>query len=352
MRIRIVCQEGFSPQYTGGGSYLNQLYRYLTFHDYLKLTEPNDGGILRELLTPVTHASAKKQILQSLQDGESIDLVHNNNVLSMPNFPDVPVVTTVHHVHFKMIEGPNGLLPNIKYYPQERLMLKNSDYVIAVSEFTRNRLQRYYHYPADHLYVIPNGINTDLFHARSHKEKRTIIFPNALRYPQRKGTYFILPFLQEILRSDPDLTFIFTGLTSPEGEAILKSLPSNFQYLGFIDERDLSMLYQSACCVLFPSRYEGYGLVPLEVIASGGIVLSSDVGAVRTYLQDGKNGFILPDDPTRWKETVQAILADDTLRASIRRNNRSYIVRSWKECAEDHRRCFENILTEPGSQSP
>jgi glycosyltransferase involved in cell wall biosynthesis len=344
MRIRIVCQEGFSPQYTGGGSYLNQLYRYLPFTDYIKLTGPDNGGILNELLTPLTHASAKKQISRSLQDSTAIDLIHNNNVLSMPNIPDVPVVTTVHHVHFKMIEGPNGLLPNLKYYPQERLMLKNSDHVIAVSEFTRDRLQRYYHFPTDHLHVIPNGINTDLFHIRNHKEKRVIVFPNALRYPQRKGTYFILPFLKEILDADPGLSCIFTGLTSPEGAAILQDLPSNFQYTGFIDERELSMLYQSACCVLFPSRYEGYGLVPLEVMASGGIVLSSDVGAVRTYLKDGKNGFILPDDQHQWKDTLQSVLFDDTLRAMIRRNNRTYKVRSWRECAEDHRLCFETIL--------
>jgi glycosyltransferase involved in cell wall biosynthesis len=345
MRLRIVCQEGFSTQYTGGGGYLNQLYRYLPFHDYLKLTEPSANGMFHDLMTPLTYASALRLLRASLKDGSPIDLIHNNNVLSMPHVPDIPVVTTVHHVQYKMIEGYYGLLPNFKYYPQERIMLKNSDYVIAVSEFTKERLIKYHHYPEERIFVIPNGINTDLFHARNHKEKRAIVFPNALRFPRRKGTYFILPFLQELCKANPDIACILTGMTSPEGETILKTLPGNFEYRGFIDERELSMLYQSAYCVLFPSRYEGYGLVPLEVIASGGIIVSSDVGAVRSYLKDGKNGFILPDDSNQWKDVVQAILSDDTLRAIIRRNNRGYKVRSWKDSAEDHRQCFDHILS-------
>lgn len=344
MRIRIVCQEGFSPRCTGGGSYLNQLYRFLPFYDYIKLSDPATDGIISQLLTPFIYASAQKQLFQSLREGPAVDLIHNNNVLSMPHMAHTPIVTTVHHVQYKMIQGFYGVLPNLKYYPLEKMMLKNSDYFIAVSEFTRDRLLRLYHINPDRIFVIPNGINTDMFHVHNKGEKPFIVFPNALRFPRRKGTYFILPILQKLLEQEPDLHCVMTGLTSPEGAAILNTLSDKFHYLGFIDEQNLSRLYQSAYCVLFPSLYEGFGLVPLEVIASGGIAVSTDVGAVRSYLRDGENGFILPIEAGQWKDRLQTLVSDEMLRTDIRRNNRSKEIRSCKESADDHRRCFEAIL--------
>jgi len=343
-KILIVCKEGFRPQYTGGGSYLSHVYSIIPYQDYFRVPESSASGFKQHVLTPVSFVLERRLIRRFFEGKAPPDFVHNNNVFSVPAFPKVLMVTSIHHLYSYMSQGTKGLLGTLKYFPQEWAMLRNSDFVITGSVFTKGRIIRFFRFPEDRIVVIPYGVDTTLFFNRGLSEKPFIVLPNALRYPLRKGGYFVLPALLELLRLHPDLECLITGQLSSEGEAILKALPSNVRYLGFVKEQELSMLYGQALFVLFPSLYEGYGLVPLEVIASGGVPVSSDVGAVSTYLKDRENGLLLPLDQEKWREELKSLYADKQLRESIRQENRDPKIRTWIDCAEDHKRFFEKIV--------
>jgi len=93
-------------------------------------------------------------------------------------------------------------------------MIDNSDYIIAVGDFTKERTLHYFSFPEERIRVISNGTDTDVFYPRVLSEERFILFPNALRYPYRKGTYFILPVLRKLMGLY-DLKCIITGKSSP-----------------------------------------------------------------------------------------------------------------------------------------
>ena len=345
MRIKIVYQEGFSNKYTGGGRYLTGIYQHIPLESSLRINKQCRSIPGSTMLSSfLNYYRIKDSLNKRLQQNSKYDIIHNNNVLFFPKITNSTVVTTVHHLHFhmynKIISPIHGL-----YFPLEALMLHHSDYVITVSQFTKEKVNQYFSYPDEKIVVIPNGINTEIYTPKKLSEKNIIVFPNALRYPRRKGTYFILPALNEIIKKYNQLRIVITGQIDTEGEVIRSKLSSRFEYAGFVEEAKLSRLFNQALLVIFPSLYEGYGLVPLEVIASGGVVVSADVGAVSSYLKNDVNGFLLPHNTKKWQEIITTLIENPLLRAKIRENNIKKKVRSWKDCADDHIRFFNKIIT-------
>ena len=87
--------------------------------------------------------------------------------------------------------------------------------------------------------MIPNGVNTETFYPRKLTEENFILFPNALREPVRKGSYFLLPTLKEIVKKHK-IKCIITGKKSKEGTKIEKNLPAEFEYRGLVKIKELS----------------------------------------------------------------------------------------------------------------
>jgi glycosyltransferase involved in cell wall biosynthesis len=208
----------------------------------------------------------------------------------------------------------------------------------------KNKILRYFSFPDEKIITIDLGVDTNVYHPMKYKEEDYILFPNALRYPNRKGTYFILPVLNRLFKKHKNMKCILSGNLSPEGKEILKKLPNNFKHIGFTSKDEMAQLYNKAMYVIFPSLHEGYGLVPKETMACGGVVISTDVGAVSEYLKTGINGFILKLNEEIWFQTMDNLIKNSSLRESIRKNNRNEKINSWKECAQEHFEFFKKIL--------
>jgi len=210
----------------------------------------------------------------------------------------------------------------------------------------KNKILRNFSFPNEKIVTIDLGIDKNVYRPMKYEEADFILFPNALRYPNRKGTYFILPVLNRLLKKHKNIKCILTGNLSSKGKEILKKMPNSFNYIGFTQKKELAKLYNQAKYVIFPSLYEGYGLVPKETMACGGVVLSTDVGAVSDYLKTGINGFILKLNEEIWFQTMDNLIKNTSLRESIRKNNRNEKINSWKECAQEHFEFFKKILEE------
>jgi mannosyltransferase len=102
-----------------------------------------------------------------------------------------------------------------------------------------------------------------------------------------KGTDLLVSALVEVLPEYPQFSAFFTGLCKPSEQAYLEAmqttikaagLESRIKFLGDLDRESVRRLYQQATLCVAASRREGFGLTPLEAMASGCAVLTSDAG--------------------------------------------------------------------------
>ena len=88
------------------------------------------------------------------------------------------------------------------------------------------------------------------------------------------------------------------------------------RYCGYVPDADLAALYSLADVFVFPSWLEGFGLPPLEALACGTPVVSSNRPAMPEVLGDAVL-YADPRDPTAWADAVERLPGDTALRQTL-----------------------------------
>jgi glycosyltransferase involved in cell wall biosynthesis len=111
------------------------------------------------------------------------------------------------------------------------------------------------------------------------------------------------------------------------------------------DEDDLVALYQEASVFTFPSRYEGFGLPPLEAMAAGVPVVSSDAASLPEAIGDA-GLLVSPEAPGPWVEAIDRVLDDAALQDRlIRAGCERSLALTWDETARQTLRVYGEIGT-------
>jgi alpha-1,3-rhamnosyl/mannosyltransferase len=88
------------------------------------------------------------------------------------------------------------------------------------------------------------------------------------------------------------------------------------QFVGYVTQQDLPMLYTGARVFAYPSVYEGFGIPPLEAMAAGTPVVTSDRASLPEVVGDA--GICIPAlDTPRWAEQLSELVEDTALRARL-----------------------------------
>ncbi len=122
----------------------------------------------------------------------------------------------------------------------------------------------------------------------------------------------------------------------PDLPAVARSVGAEgrVQFLGWVEEDDKPALYRHCTAFAFPSRYEGFGLTPLEAMASGAPVLCSTASSLPEVTGDAALGFG-PDDERTLSDLLARVMADATVRTDLRRRGLAQAAKfSWKATAE------------------
>ena len=113
------------------------------------------------------------------------------------------------------------------------------------------------------------------------------------------------------------------------------------------DEVALSYLYSGAALVVQPSLAEGFGLPPLEALACGVAVLSSDAGSLPEVLGPAAV-YLPPRDPAAWAQGVLDLLADGNLRTTLGSRGRMHAATfTWARTAELTRAIYAEAVGKP-----
>lgn len=189
-----------------------------------------------------------------------------------------------------------------RHKPLTRWMLRRMDAVITTSERSGSFLDVPYT-------VVPHGTDFERFHPPRVSEdgyaaiglpgKYAVGCTGRIRY--QKGTDLFVDAMVRLLPSYPDWTAVITGRTTSDNLAFERELKSKVTaagltqriiFLGDVD--DISVWYRRFTLFVAPSRQEGFGLTPLEAMASETAVVASDAGSFPSMVRPGVNGAIVP----------------------------------------------------------
>lgn len=118
------------------------------------------------------------------------------------------------------------------------------------------------------------------------------------------------------------------------------------RWIGYVDEADKPILYRNAEAFVFPSRQEGFGLPPLEAMASGTPVITSDSSSLPEIV--GPAGFAIdPDDVRAMAGAIIATVIEDTTAADLRQRGKEQAARfTWDKTATETLLVYDQVLRE------
>ena len=212
----------------------------------------------------------------------------------------------------------------------ERRAIQTADSVTAISNATVDRTQRTLGLVRNDFRVTPNPVN-DVFFSPKQAVRASngplVLFAGRLEW--RKGPDLLIRALPRLLEHHPNTQFCFAGgdtNSGPAGTSVLSYLSSlipeharaQVEFAGFLKPEELVKKYQDAAVCVFPSRWEGFGLVAAEAMACGTAVVASDTSGFRELISDGVTGLLARgDDPQALASTVDSLLRNSHLRQSI-----------------------------------
>ena len=194
------------------------------------------------------------------------------------------------------------------------------------------------------LAVAPHGVDTETFYPASDRAAawQASGFPGTRgiatigRLRPEKGTDLFVRTMLRVLPHCPGVTALLIGRVAPEHQGFLRQLQQEIAAAGMEDRilfpgevpaDKLPALVRGLALLVALPRYEGYGLTPLEAMASGVPVVASRAGHFQAFLGDGLAGYVVAqEDVESAGEHVLRLLADAALHERLSRQARARAV--------------------------
>jgi glycosyltransferase involved in cell wall biosynthesis len=236
-------------------------------------------------------------------------------VHALPLRCPVPAVLTVQDLSWERDPSVFGRWDLVTFKVFVRRSVKRARHVFAISERTKRDLVELYGTPEDKVTVTPLAPDPDFRPAQAHDS--FLLFVSAIE--PRKQPLDAIDAANAVGRK-----LVVVGPTKDE-ELAAELRRRGADVRGYVPKDELVRLYQSAACLVFPSRYEGFGLPVVEAMACGTPVVAAPEPALQEVAGDAA---IFADDLA---EGVRRALADrERLSAAGLERAKAF---SWRETA-------------------
>ena len=354
----------------GIGTYIRNLLHELARMDheteFVILSRPDDReavATLGENFRAVKETAGNYSIAEQVKiplalRRERVDLFHAPHYV-LPPLDRCPSVVTIHdciHLMFPQY------LPNRRSLAYARMAIsvaaRQSTRVLTVSESSKRDILRYVDIPPDKIDVIYNSYD-ERFHVEPNEEAvsrvrerfqlqdQFVLYAGNVK-PHKNLERLIEAFHLVRSRGLDQLKLVLIGDEISRYTALRRAvhrhqLHKYVRFLGFLPLDTLAVMYRLAGAFAFPSLYEGFGLPPLEAMASGTPVVTSNVSSLPEVAGDAAV-LVDPYDAAAIADGIYRVLTDEALRNGLRRRGLERATQfSWESSVRRVREIYAQV---------
>jgi glycosyltransferase involved in cell wall biosynthesis len=218
----------------------------------------------------------------------------------------IPSVATLHDFSSLTMPRRHRLKTMLSFNLFIGRSLQMATRIAAVSRAVAEEAVRWFGVGRGRIEIVPNGV--DDFFTPDGGEHDYVLYVGTIE--PRKGLDDLLAVWDSLPPQRPRLV-----LCGDAGWGNVK-LPRDAEVTGYVDRTRLRELYRHARAFVYPSRYEGFGIPPLEAMACGAPVIATRTGAIPEY-GEGAAMLIDPGDRAALKDALVRLLGDASLRREL-----------------------------------
>ncbi|MBU1151604.1 glycosyltransferase family 4 protein [Patescibacteria group bacterium] len=241
-----------------------------------------------------------------------------------------------------------------------RRALKKASAITTVSDHTKKDLLKLFHCDPASVHSIPNDCSAD-FHPLKGEQlialkdfaKKTNLpakfFLSVGTLEPRKNYEKLIEAMKLLAEKHPDTHLIIVGGEGWGSEKIYQAVKDNYlskrvHFLGYLSNKSLLNLYNLAVGFVFPSKYEGFGIPPLEAMRCGCPVIASKSSSIPEVVGDG-GLYIDPDSAKEIAAQMSKLISDNDLRKEMIRKGLSQSQKfSWEASAQKLLQIMEGLV--------
>lgn len=292
-------------------------------------------------------------------------LFHPPSVLFVPGH-EVPmfvsrktkVITTLHDIAFQIV--PDVYEPSARKRQDlaVRRALQRAQMILTPSQATKDDLANIYHVDSKRMIVTLLAATIDVVQEDGAELLRKIrvghgqyVFAMS-RLEKKKNTLLLVrsfAALKRKLGHGHPLTLVIAGTLGFGEIEILRAIreegiESEIRLLGYVSDRDASILLQHALCFAFPSKAEGFGIPLLEAMHHGVPVIASNIPSTKEVAQNAAF-LISQNDVAAFTQGLESLLLDSALRDRyIEAGKRRESEFSWEKCAQQTLQALREVI--------
>jgi glycosyltransferase involved in cell wall biosynthesis len=355
----------------GIGTYIRNLLRELAKLDqrteYVLLTKPqhmNVAQTLGENFRAVPDSSGQYSIAEQISvpfavRRERLDLFHATHYVLPALTPSKSVVTIHDCIHLMFPEYMRHRLGYVYARASLYTAVHKSDRIFTVSEQSKRDILKFFNVPPDKIIVTPNAID-DRFSVPPSEEhvvqtrERYQLSQSYLLYvgnikPHKNLERLIEAFHLVRSQGRSELELIIIGDEISKLQSLRRAVHKydihrSVRFLGYVPDKTLAVLYRLASVFVFPSLYEGFGLPPLEAMASGTPVVTSNVSSLPEVVGDAAV-LVDPYSAEAIADGILAVLRSTHLREDLRARGLERAQEySWARSVQRVREIYREVL--------
>lgn len=344
MRIAIDTQT-ILGQKSGFGFYVKNLV------DSLKKVDPENEYVLIAPETEKDFSTPQRLIWDQFQfpkiaRQKQVDILHQP-CFSAPMFYRSKIVVTCHDIISVKFPQNLPLASRLFYSKWMTFSYKAADAVITDAEHTKNDIIEYLKMKPEKIFVIPLAVSSDFQPVMGDQVQRTAekygikgkYFIHVGTLEPRKNLEFLVCAFALTVKAGIEENLVITGKKGWYFEglfALVKKmkLEDRVIFSGYGADEDMPALYSGATAMTFPSIYEGFGFPPLEAMACGTPVISSNTSSLPEVV--GEAGILLaPENEQMWADKMIEVSRNANLRQRMKADGLNQAKKfSWDETAK------------------